>query len=263
MFSFLEKVLLKLGIRLNFIQIFAIVFIFLLLAISIKEYFNNTNYMFRIFVILSISFFFFAFLFHIIFKVSNLYRFEWIRPAFRPPPGAATIPPEIKSVLRIKVPKKVKKGNTAEIKLEIFEYTWLPYLDVSETIIKNIYTRRTPSDFQLRLESPSFEVSPNDEIIIKENSKFPVKCKWLIEAKTLGEKKFMLHIDENLIDFLGKQDEINNPIIFPIVVSELGLNAKTVLKIKAIAVVLGFIFSIPVLSPLFKLLGEKLIEIFK
>jgi len=201
--------------------------------------------------------------FHYIYKIGGAFPVEWIRSAFRLTPVSVKIPPNIKSILEIRVPKKITKGETSEITLEIFKCTWLQDSEFSESTIKRIYPTSTHTAFNIRLESPSFQIAPKDSYQIERKYKFPVTCSWLVEPKSSGKKKIMIFLDKQLIEFLGENSTLINPIIIPIeVVSEIGLPAKVFIWIKIVAAVFGFLFAIPILSPLFKFLGEKIIQLF-
>lgn len=186
--------------------------------------------------------------------------FRKLRPTFVPPPGADTIPPVEKAVLKITAPKKLKIGTSAVISVEFYQYTILPYFDFSDTILKYLIGERKHPPYQISLETPSFEFAPQGKIATASIDQSPLRWKWVIEPKMLGKKKILIYLDENLFNKVSReQPKFENPFVISIeVVSETSLSSQTMYWLQRLSVFIGFVLGLPFLIPLFKKIRDKI-----
>ena len=186
-----------------------------------------------------------------------------LTPAFIPP-FPFQIPPIRKTVFWVDAPRKVKMGRVATVKVEMYMYTILPYLDFSDTVLKHVLGSTSHPSFSITVETPSFEFAPSTPLTLTSDERFPLVWRWILEPKSLGPKKILLRLDTEILRALGPDFTGTNCIEIDIeVVSELGLSIQTEYWLKRLGVLLGVVFTLPFLKPAFEELGKYILATFK
>jgi hypothetical protein len=185
--------------------------------------------------------------------------FREIQPTFIPPPMAMMIPPVRKTVLTIQSPSKVKTGESFAIVVEMYTYVSLPYLDVSDLVLKQVLTRSPHPAYSITLETPSFRYAPEGASVKSAQERFPLVWKWMLESDALGTKFVQLNISDEILEALGSNAGFQNPIEIAIdVVSTMGLSRRATYWLQRVGLVMGALLTLPFLTPVFKKLGEAL-----
>ncbi|KAA3634973.1 MAG: hypothetical protein DWQ02_10520 [Bacteroidetes bacterium] len=192
--------------------------------------------------------------------------YDFIKAIFATPYFKTPFPPPPKMGIEVKFPKKIKVNNTEEIVLSVNFYDTffgIPFRrkgKIDNFISKPFIFNFSDKDPQIRIISPSIKIKPDE--VVKLNlldSKFPAFYKWLIESDSVGMKKIIYSMNNDLLDLFPEFEEMSNEIIKEIkVVNEIGLSFKVASWLKTSWVIIAILLGIPFFQGAYKKIDDRL-----